>query len=66
MAIFPDLVPSSVDPAYSLDIYNAASSEKTLGLMAIIAAIGMPIVLTYTSIVYWTFRGKVELGSFSY
>jgi cytochrome d ubiquinol oxidase subunit II len=66
MAIFPNLVPSSIDPAYSLDIYNAASSQKTLGIMAIIAAIGMPIVLTYTGIVYWTFRGKVKLGEFSY
>jgi len=28
--------------------------------------IGMPIVLTYTGIVYWTFRGKVKLGEFSY
>jgi len=66
MAIFPNLVPSSIDPAYSLDIYNAASSQKTLGIMAIIAVIGMPIVLTYTGIVYWTFRGKVKLGEFSY
>jgi cytochrome d ubiquinol oxidase subunit II len=66
MAIFPNLVPSNVDPAYSLDIYNAASSQKTLGIMALIAAIGMPIVLTYTGIVYWTFRGKVKLGEFSY
>lgn len=66
MAIFPNLVPSSVDPAYSVDIYNAASSEKTLGIMATIAVIGMPIVLTYTGIVYWTFRGKVKLGEFSY
>ena len=66
MAIFPNLVPSSIDPAYSIDIYNAASSQKTLGIMATIAAIGMPIVLTYTGIVYWTFRGKVKLGEFSY
>ena len=34
--------------------------------MLIIAIIGMPIVLTYTAIIYWTFRGKVELGKFSY
>jgi cytochrome d ubiquinol oxidase subunit II len=66
MAIFPDLLPSSVDPAYSVDIYNAASSQKTLGIMATIAGIGMPIVITYTGIVYWTFRGKVKLGEFSY
>jgi cytochrome d oxidase, subunit II (cydB) len=66
MALFPNLVPSSLDPAYSLTIYNAASSQKTLGTAAIIALIGMPLVLTYTIIIYWVFRGKVKLGEFSY
>jgi len=67
MAIFPNMVISTIDPATnSLTIYNAASSEKTLGIMATIAVLGMPIVLTYTGIIYWTFRGKVKLGEFSY
>ncbi len=67
IALFPNLAASSVDPATnSLTIYNAASSQKTLGIMALIALIGMPCVLTYTTIVYWTFRGKVQLGEHSY
>lgn len=66
MALFPNLVVSSIDPAYNLTIYNAASSPKTLGITALIALIGMPLVLTYTFIVYWIFRGKVKLGEFSY
>ena len=66
MALFPNLIVSSIDPAYNLTIYNAASSQKTLGIALLIAVIGMPIVLTYTAIVYWVFRGKVELGKFSY
>lgn len=66
MALFPNLLPSNLDPAYSLNIVNAASSQKTLTTAAIIAAIGMPIVLSYTVIVYWVFRGKVQLGEFSY
>lgn len=65
MALFPNLVVSSSAHA-SLTIENAASSEETLGLMAIIAAIGIPFVATYTAIVYWVFRGKVKLGKFSY
>ncbi len=65
-ALFPNLVTSSLDPAYGLTIYNAASSPKTLGIMAVIALLGMPFVLTYTAVVYWTFRGKVQLGKFSY
>jgi cytochrome d ubiquinol oxidase subunit II len=66
VALFPNMVVSSLDPAYTLTIYNASSSEKTLGIMAIVAAIGMPLVLIYTAVVYWTFRGKVKLGEFSY
>jgi len=66
MALFPNLALSSLDPAWSLDIYNGASSKATLGLMAIIAAIGMPLVLSYTGIVYWVFRGKVKLDHHSY
>lgn len=66
VALFPNLVTSSLDPAWSLTIHNAASSPKTLKIMAIIAALGMPFVLTYTAIIYWTFRGKVEIGEHSY
>ena len=65
-ALFPNLVMSSLGEAYNLTITNASSSEKTLGIMALMAAIGMPLVLTYTVIVYWTFRGKVQLGEHSY
>jgi len=66
MALFPNLIRSSLDPAWSLTIHNAASSQKTLGIMRNIAVIGMPFVLAYTAVIYWTFRGKVELGKFSY
>ena len=66
MALFPNLIVSSISPEYNLTIYNAASSKKTLGIALLIAIIGMPLVLTYTAIVYWVFRGKVELGKFSY
>jgi cytochrome d ubiquinol oxidase subunit II len=65
-ALFPELVHSSLDPAWSLTIYNAASSEKTLRIMRTIAFLGMPFVLAYTGVVYWVFRGKVQVGKFSY
>ena len=65
-ALFPNLIVSSTDPAYSLTIYNAASSAKTLAIMRNIAFAGMPFVLAYTAIIYWVFRGKVNLGKFSY
>ncbi len=65
-ALFPNLVISNPNPEWSLTLFEAASSQRTLGIMLIIAGIGMPIVLTYTFIVYWTFRGKVKLGPESY
>jgi cytochrome d ubiquinol oxidase subunit II len=65
-ALYPNLVVSSTSPDYSLTIYNAASSHKTLSVMAIIALIGMPFVLAYTAAIYWAFRGKVRIGEHSY
>ena len=66
MALFPNLVVSSLDPSFSLTIRNASSSEATLALMRNIAFLGTPFVLTYTVIVYWVFRGKTKLDDFSY
>jgi len=66
LTLFPNLVVSSVSPANSLTIYNAASSPKTLKIMAIIALIGMPFVLAYTTAIYWAFRGKVRISDHSY
>jgi len=66
VGIFPDIVISTINPAYSLTIYNAASSQKTLETMLIIALIGMPFVIGYTFMIYWIFRGKVKLDKMSY
>jgi len=64
--LYPNLVASSISPGYSLNIFNAASSPKTLSIMAIIALIGMPFVLCYTVAIYWAFRGKVKISEHSY
>jgi cytochrome d ubiquinol oxidase subunit II len=66
MALFPNLVTASNNPANSLTLYNAASSDGTLRTMFLIVLIGLPFVLAYTTAVYWTFRGRVELGEHSY
>ena len=66
IGIFPNLVLSNPNPEFSLTIYNAASSQKTLNIMLIIAIIGIPFVLTYTISIYWVFRGKVKLDASSY
>ena len=62
VALYPNLIRASNDAANSLTLLTAASSERTLTVMVIIAAIGLPFVLAYTGVVYWTFRGKVKLG----
>jgi cytochrome bd ubiquinol oxidase subunit II len=66
IALFPNLITSILNPQWSLTIYNSASSEKTLKIMGLIALSGMPFVLTYTSVIYWVFRGKVKMGRTSY
>lgn len=66
MALYPNLVTSRPNSENSLTIYNAASSTMTLRIMTIIAACGMPFVISYTVIVYRTFYGKVKLEEHSY
>jgi len=60
-ALFPNLVPSVPHPERSLTVWNAASSEQTLWLMLILAAVAIPLILAYTATLYWTFHGKVRL-----
>lgn len=66
VGLFPNFVKSTIDPAYSLTIYNAVSSQATLKIMLTIAIIGIPFVLAYTVSIYWIFRGKVKIDSTSY
>ena len=64
--LFPRLVPSSTDLAYSLTAFNNSSTPGTLTAMLVIALIGMPIVIAYTIYVHWVFRGKVKEGEAEY
>ncbi len=66
IGIFPNLVLSNLNPEYSLNIYNAASSQKTLMIMLIMAIIGMPFVITYTVIIQKVYKGKVKIDEMSY
>ena len=56
--IFPSLIPAT-DPALSITVANAASSEYALVAMSIIVCIGLPLVLLYHVVIYRTFRGKI-------
>jgi len=65
IALYPNLVPA-VDTVRSITIDNAHSSDTALTIMLMVALIGMPIVIGYTSFIYWKFKGKVRLDEASY
>lgn len=58
-SLFPFLLPSSTNPDQSLTVWDASSSKTTLGLMLVAVVVFLPIILTYTSWVYWVLRGAV-------
>ncbi len=59
IGLYPQLIPSRIDPRFSLTIYNAASSPYTLKIMAIVALIFVPLVIAYQAWVYKIFRHPV-------
>lgn len=59
MVLFPEVMVSSTNPAYSLTIYNASSSPYTLRVMTIVALIFVPIVLGYQAWSFWVFRARI-------
>jgi cytochrome d ubiquinol oxidase subunit II len=61
VALFPDVMPSSIDPAYSLTTTNAASTSYTLTIMTIVAVVFTPLVLIYQGWTYWVFRRRVSI-----
>ncbi len=61
LALFPFLLPSSLDPRSSLTVWDASSSQGTLGLMLLVTAVLLPIVIAYTAWVYRVLRGRVSL-----
>ncbi len=61
--LFPRVMPSSLDAQFDLTIYNASSSEYTLGVMTLIALSLVPIVLAYQAWSYWVFRQRLTAES---
>ncbi|ONI72673.1 cytochrome d ubiquinol oxidase subunit II [Actinosynnema sp. ALI-1.44] len=58
-ALYPNVIPSTVDPAFSLTIEATASSPYTLKVMTWIAGFGAPAVLVYQGWTYWVFRKRI-------
>ena len=60
-ALFPFLMPSSLDPRSSLTVWDASSSRSTLELMLFATVVLLPIVIAYTGWVFLVLRGRVSL-----
>jgi cytochrome d ubiquinol oxidase subunit II len=58
--LWPDVLPSSTNAAFSLTVRNASSSAYTLGVMTWVAAFATPVVLAYQAWTYWVFRRRVS------
>ncbi|WP_410537548.1 cytochrome d ubiquinol oxidase subunit II [Streptomyces sp. KL2] len=59
LALYPNVMPSTLDPAWSLTVTNSASSPYTLTIMTWLAALATPLVLLYQGWTYWVFRKRI-------
>lgn len=58
--LYPNVMPSSTDDAFSLTIHNASSTDYTLKIMTVAALVFTPIVLLYQGWTYWVFRKRIS------
>ncbi|AYE95705.1 cytochrome d ubiquinol oxidase subunit II [Mycobacterium paragordonae] len=59
-ALFPNLVPSTLDSQWNVTIYNASSTPYTLKIMTWVAAIMTPLTVVYQGWTYWVFRQRIS------
>ncbi len=63
MGLYPRLMVSSLNPDWSVTIYNASSSPYTLKVMTIVALLLVPFVLVYQGWTYYIFRQRIRLDA---
>lgn len=61
IVLFPDVMPSTLNPAWSLTVANASSTPYTLRIMTVVALIFTPIVIAYQAWTYWVFRKRIAV-----
>src|SRR5439155_8786046 len=59
-ALYPDVLPSTVDSSYSLTVAGAAAGHYPLTVMTWLAAFATPAVLAYQGWTYWVFRKRIS------
>ncbi|OBI84252.1 cytochrome d ubiquinol oxidase subunit II [Mycobacterium sp. E740] len=58
--LYPNVMPSTLDPAFNLTVANASSSHYTLTIMTWAALVFAPLVLVYQGWTYWVFRQRIS------
>ena len=66
VGLYPNMIPSIIDPHYSLTVFNSSSSPLTLKIMLVVAFIFVPIVILYQAWTYRLFRDKVTEKDMEY
>ena len=66
LGLFPEMVPSNINPLYSLTAYNASAGPYTLKVMLIITLIALPVMTVYAVFINRIFKGKVVLHDEGY
>lgn len=61
VAIYPVVLPSTVDPAFNLTVSNASSSDYTLTVMSVVTGVALPVVIAYQAWSYWVFRKRIAV-----
>jgi cytochrome d ubiquinol oxidase subunit II len=61
-ATYPNLLPASTDPAYSLTVHNAKTGAYSLGVGLVWWLVGIALAVAYFTFLYRSFRGKVAVG----
>jgi cytochrome d ubiquinol oxidase subunit II len=59
LALFPDVMPSSLNSDWNLTVSNASATPYTLRIMTWCAAVALPLVLLYQGWTYWVFRKRI-------
>ena len=62
-SLYPNVMPSTTDPAFNLTITNASSTSYTLTVMTWVAVLLTPVVLLYQAWTYWVFRRRIGVGN---
>jgi cytochrome d ubiquinol oxidase subunit II len=63
LSLYPNVLPSTLDPSWNLTVTNASSANYTLTVMTIVACVMTPIVLAYQAWTYWVFRKRISVSA---